>query len=98
MANAAPQIRKRPVRRRPRISVTVAPELLEEIDHYLEVKPELDRSAVVGEALQMWHAERLRSAIREEILSNREVIDPDEAADWRSIRKASWEMRAGKWT
>jgi metal-responsive CopG/Arc/MetJ family transcriptional regulator len=78
--------------------VTVPPELLEEIDCYLQEKPELDRSAVVGEALKLWHAQRLRAAIREEILRGREVEDPEEKADWKAIRRASLETRASRWT
>jgi len=71
--------------------------LLDHVDRYLEEQPESDRSAVVSEALRMWYAERLKNQIRDGIIANREMVDPEEAAYWEALRRYNWELKLRNW-
>src|SRR5437764_1093377 len=50
-------------RTKSRITITIDPAMLKEIDEYVEEHKETDRSKVVGEALQTWYAQALHEAL-----------------------------------
>jgi Arc/MetJ-type ribon-helix-helix transcriptional regulator len=79
------------LRTKPRVTVTLDPELLTAIDHYVsEHQGEgVDRSGVVSEALRLWWREQLRQELRAQYLAPRSEEELVEAADWARIRAAA---------
>jgi hypothetical protein len=73
---------------RVKVSVTVDPDLLHEVDDYVREHEGLDRSKVMDEALALWLAGR-QDAAMEEQFSGGDDVPPEEAGSWRSIRRAA---------
>jgi metal-responsive CopG/Arc/MetJ family transcriptional regulator len=72
---------------RVKVSVTVDPDMLHEVDKYVGEREGLDRSKVVDEALALWLARRQDAAMEEQFSGG--SAPPDEAESWRSIRRAA---------
>jgi metal-responsive CopG/Arc/MetJ family transcriptional regulator len=72
---------------RVKVSVTVDPEVLHEVDNYVGEHDGLDRSKVVDEALALWLARRQDAAMEEQFSG--ESAPPDEVEAWRSIRRSA---------
>ena len=81
-----------PNRRRAKIGATVDPTLLRVVDDYVARHPEYDRSAVIDEALALWHAREQDRAMRAQFEAPDDV-PADERAAWRGIRRAAAERR-----
>ncbi len=75
-------------RARPRITVTVDPDMLEEVDGYLQEHPEVDRSGIVDEALRLWYANRLHEALVKQHSATKSPVELEERAAWKRIRTA----------
>ena len=74
---------------RKRISVTVDPILLKQVDSFVDGHPGLDRSRVFDEALACWYAARQEQAMVEQYSQE---PDPREARDieaWREVQRAA---------
>jgi metal-responsive CopG/Arc/MetJ family transcriptional regulator len=76
-------------RRRVKISVTVAPELLREVDEFIEQHPESDRSKVIDRALLLWYAEREQEAMEAQYTAPMTPELEQELADWHHIQDAA---------
>jgi len=75
-------------RRRPRVSATVDRDLLAAVDAHVARHPELDRSAVIDEALRLWRARQLEQALQAQF-SQTDDTDPAEREDWDALRKVA---------
>ena len=82
--------RPAPERRRPRISTTVDPLLLEAVNEWLSRHPGFDRSKVIDEALRLWYAREQERAMEEQFTTPSQ-LDPHEWEWWRAIRDAAAE-------
>jgi hypothetical protein len=76
-------------RNRAKISVTVDPALLKEVDEYVSEHPGLDRSKVVDQALLQWYAARQEEAIAAQHRATPSDEERREMEDWRAIRRAA---------
>ena len=81
-----------PNRRRVKIGATVDPTLLRVVDDFIARHPGSDRSAVIDEALALWHAREQERAMRAQFEAPDDV-PPEESAAWRRIRRAAAERR-----
>lgn len=75
-------------RTRRRITVTVDPEMLEEIDTYIRDHAGMDRSRLVDEALRCWHDRTLHQAIMRQHSATKSAEEVEERLAWRRIRAA----------
>jgi hypothetical protein len=75
-------------RRRPKITATLDPDLLARVDAYVAAHPELDRSAVIDEALRLWCARKLELAMEAQF-SVPDNVDPGERQGWDELRRAA---------
>ncbi len=73
---------------RPRITVTVDPDMLEEVDAYVQQHQGMDRSRVVDEALRCWYASRLREALIKQHSAPKSPEEQAERDAWKRIRAA----------
>ena len=78
-------------RSKPRVTVTVDPDLLTAVDSYVAEHHEtgVDRSGVVDDALRLWCREQLRRALVEQYSGPQSAEELAEAADWARIRDAA---------
>lgn len=77
--------------RRVKISVTVDPALLKEVDRFVSKHPEQDRSKVVNEALFLWYAREEERAIAEQYAAPQSELEKEELAAWHRIQAAAAE-------
>ena len=75
-------------RRRPKITATLDPDLLASVDAYVAAHPDLDRSAVIDEALRLWRARELERAMEIQF-ANPDGVDPAERQAWDRLRSAA---------
>ncbi len=75
-------------RTRPRITVTVDPGMLEEVDSYVREHEGTDRSQVIDEALRCWYAAVLHEALVKQHSASRTTEELVERAAWKRIRSA----------
>jgi hypothetical protein len=75
-------------RRRPKVTATLDPDLLASVDAYVAVHPDLDRSAVIDEALRLWRAHQLELAMAAQFASP-DGVDPAERHAWDQFRRAA---------
>lgn len=83
---------------RPRITVTVDPAMLEEIDTYVQEHEGMDRSQVVDEALRCWYARMLHEALVKQHAAPKSAEEVEERAGWKRIRAAQARHLALKYT
>lgn len=81
---------------RPRITVTVDPDMLEEVDNYVEEHKGSDRSKVVDEALRYWYAQILHEALVKQHVAPKSPEELEERAAWKRIREAQASRRSRK--
>jgi hypothetical protein len=74
--------------RREKVSVTVDPDLLGEVDAYVRSQDGTDRSKVFDEALRCWIAYRQKLALREQFSAPRTQEEEEELRGWRRIQAA----------
>ena len=75
-------------RRRPKITATLDPDLLASVDAYVAAHPDLDRSAVIDEALRLWRARVLEHAMESQF-ANPDGVDLAERQAWDGLRSAA---------
>jgi len=75
-------------RRRPKITATLDPDLLASVDAYVAAHPDLDRSAVIDEALRLWRARELELAMEAQFAAP-DGVDPIERQVWDQLRRAA---------
>lgn len=75
-------------RRRPKITATLDPDLLASVDVYVAAHPELDRSAVIDEALRLWRSRELELAMEAQFAAP-DGVDPAERQAWDQLRRAA---------
>ena len=71
---------------RTKVSLSLDPVLVRDVDAYVANHEGSDRSKVVGEALQLWSAARQRSAMELQFADEAET-DASELETWRSVRR-----------
>ncbi len=76
-------------RSRVKIGATLDPGLLEAVDAYVREHPDVDRSAVIDEALQLWCAREQQRQMEEQFARPLPAEGRDERAAWREIQAAS---------
>ncbi len=79
-------------RRRPKITATLDPDLLDAVDVYVAVHPDLDRSAVIDEALRLWLAREIERAMEEQF-AQPDRVPSGERATWNRMRRAAASRR-----
>lgn len=84
-------------RTRPRITVTVDADMLEEIDAYVRAHEGTDRSQVVDEALRCWYASVLHEALERQHSASRSPEELEERAAWKRIRAAQAARREARY-
>lgn len=77
-----------PQRVKPRITVTVDPDMLEEVDTYIRENAGTDRSQVLDEALRCWFARRLHEALVRQHSAPKSPEEIEERSAWKRIRVA----------
>lgn len=75
-------------RSRPRITVTVDPSMLDEVDAYIREHAGVDRSQVVDEALRCWYASLVHEALVKQHSAPQSADEQEEREAWRRIRAA----------
>jgi len=75
-------------RRRPKITATLDPDLLASVDAYVAAHPDLDRSAIIDEALRLWCARELERALEAQFTAP-DGVDPAERRAWDHLRRAA---------
>ena len=73
-------------RTRPRITITVDPDILEEIDAYIQEHSGMDRSRIVDEALRCWYAQALHEALVRQHSAPKSPEELEERLAWKRIR------------
>ncbi|MGH9076015.1 MAG: hypothetical protein ACRDY0_00915 [Acidimicrobiales bacterium] len=84
---------------RVKVSVTVDPQLLSQVDAFVEDHAGLDRSKVIDQALLLWSSSRQAAAMEAQFgdgTDRSDGIDTDEEerASWRSVRISAVARRA----
>lgn len=82
---------------RPRITVTVDPGMLEEVDTYIQEHAGADRSQIVDEALRFWYAQVLHEALVRQHAAPKSPEELAERAAWKRIRAAQVPRLQGKY-
>ncbi len=75
-------------RTRPRITITVDPNMLEEVDAYVREHQGTDRSQVMDEALRCWYANLIHEALLLQHSALRTPEELEERATWKRVRAA----------
>ncbi len=73
-------------RRRPKVSVTVDPDLLRMVDAYVDEHPGSDRSRIFDEGLLLWYAKVQERAMEEQYAQEPTEVEREEIAAWKRIQ------------
>lgn len=76
-------------RQRTRISVTVAPHLIQAVDTFVAENPKTDRSRVIDDALALWLARQQDQAMEAQFAEPVSETEAAERAVWRRIQDAA---------
>jgi hypothetical protein len=72
---------------RPKLSITVDPDLLWAVDAYVHEHEGSDRSKVIEQALELWTAAQQNAAMEAQFSTD--DVPSSEREAWRSIRRAA---------
>jgi metal-responsive CopG/Arc/MetJ family transcriptional regulator len=75
-------------RRRSKITATLDPDLLASVDAYVAAHPDLNRSAVIEEAIRLWCARELERAMEAQFATS-DGVNPIERRSWDQLRRAA---------
>lgn len=75
--------------RRGKISVSVDPALLQEVDAFIRQHPRITRSAVIDQALRLWRLRRLEEALLLQYSTPLTPAQQEEQATWDAIHRAA---------
>jgi Arc/MetJ-type ribon-helix-helix transcriptional regulator len=79
-------------RKRVKVGATLDPELVSAVDAYVTSNPGTDRSAVIDEALRLWHAREQERAMERQLREDASRYDADRA-DWKRVRQSAARRR-----
>ena len=82
-------------RRRPKITATLDPDLLAAVDAHVAAHPELDRSAVIDQALRLWQAQEVERAMQAQF-ETPDNVEPSERQTWDALRRAAAVRQFGR--
>lgn len=80
---------------RVKVSLSLDPQLLGDVDAFVEEHAGLDRSKVVDSALRLWAAAQQEAAMELQFADERDS-DARELESWRSIRREAARRTLGK--
>ena len=83
------------VRRRIKVGATLDPDLIAAVDAYVAGNPGMDRSAVIDDALRLWHERQQNAAMERQLREDSARYDA-EREGWRRIRDAAARRRFGR--
>ena len=72
-----------------KVGATLDPELLSAVDAYVARHPGTDRSAVLDDALRLWHEREQDRAMERQIREDAKYYDDPDRVAWRDIRDAA---------
>jgi hypothetical protein len=75
--------------RRVKIGTTLDPVIVAAVDAYLRDHPELDRSAIIDDALRLWWAREQEREMARQFEEDPSATEQEERAAWRRIRDAA---------
>jgi Arc/MetJ-type ribon-helix-helix transcriptional regulator len=81
-------------RRRVKVGATLDPDLLAAVDAHVADTPGTDRSAVIDDALRLWHERQQDLAMARQLREDAARYDA-QRADWRRVRGAAARKRLG---
>jgi metal-responsive CopG/Arc/MetJ family transcriptional regulator len=76
-------------RRRVKMSITVDPDWIAQIDRFIAAHPEFDRSKVIDQALWTWYAKEQDRAMAEQYAAPISPEEQEEYDAWARIRDAA---------
>jgi Arc/MetJ-type ribon-helix-helix transcriptional regulator len=79
-------------RKRVKVGATLDPGLVSEVDAYVTNNPGTDRSAVIDEALRLWHERQQERAMERQLREDATRYGADRE-DWKRIRRAAARRR-----
>lgn len=85
-------------RRRVKIGATLDPDLVAAVDAYVSEHQGVDRSAVIDEALRLWHERQQEAAMERQLREDASRYDDAERVGWRGVRDAAARRRLGSRT
>jgi Arc/MetJ-type ribon-helix-helix transcriptional regulator len=74
---------------RVKVGATLDPSLVAAVDAYVRQHPGLDRSAVIDEALRLWHEREQDLAMRRQFTEDAKYRDDPDRVAWRELRTAA---------
>jgi Arc/MetJ-type ribon-helix-helix transcriptional regulator len=75
-------------RKRVKVGATLDPELISAVDAYVTGNPGTDRSAVIDDALRLWHEREQERAMERQLREDASRYDADRAA-WKRVRQSA---------
>ena len=75
--------------RRGKISISVDPALLEEVDAFIRAHPHVTRSAIVDQALRLWRKSQRDEALIRQYTAPLTLDQQDEQAAWDAFHRAA---------
>jgi len=81
--------KQRSSRRRVKIGATLDPVTLGAVDAFIRQHPELDRSAVIDDALRLWWARQQEREMEAQFSEPASPAEVEELRAWRTVRDAS---------
>jgi len=82
-------------RKRVKVGATLDPGLVSEVDAFVADNPGTDRSAVIDEALRLWHERQQERAMERQLREDANSHGADRE-DWKRIRRAAARRRVAK--
>jgi metal-responsive CopG/Arc/MetJ family transcriptional regulator len=79
-------------RKRVKVGATLDRELISVIDAFVAANPGMDRSAVIDDALRLWHQRQQERAMERQLREDASRYDA-ERAEWRRVRDAAARRR-----
>lgn len=74
------------IRRRPKVSITVDPDLLRMVDTFVDQHPGFDRSRIFDEGLRLWYKRVQDAAMEEQFAAEPTPTEREEIAAWHRIQ------------
>jgi Arc/MetJ-type ribon-helix-helix transcriptional regulator len=82
-------------RKRVKVGATLDPELISAVDAYVTGNPGTDRSAVIDDALRLWHEREQERAMERQLREDASRYDADRA-DWKRVRASAARRRLSR--
>jgi Arc/MetJ-type ribon-helix-helix transcriptional regulator len=79
-------------RKRVKVGATLDPGLVSAVDAYVTDNPGTDRSAVIDDALRLWHERQQERAMERQLREDATRHDA-ERADWKRVRRSAARRR-----